>query len=324
MPLSRRTNLILAAIVLGPFAVLILAAHFLSPALRDNKLRSELARVGESFERLDVDDVRVYYDASIDPPVAGDAGRALGAFCETLVEQWGDLFSLRRVEAPIILEIFASNAQLESFHKRRFREEFHNLGGFYDTRSRLIAVPIGPFGAPDVSTILHEGTHLVFDLSTAKGIGRYPIWVNEGLATYFEVTPLGGNRRNPGVREDGARLASGDGLGSGGVQLAFFDLTFDALASGRLGGLDALVKAGPTEFSGPDNAIYYAAAHTFVAYILLGDDGAYRRAFGRFFDDLRGGGKPDPGLIYYRLGSSPESVEEGWRRFLRNVREGRF
>lgn len=322
MRLSRRSTILLGAILIAPFALIILGAHFLSPILRDNKLRSELARVGEAFERLDVGDVRVYYDASIDGEVARRSGRVLDGFCDAFVAEWGGLFSLRRVEAPITLEIFASNAQLESFHKRRFRGEFHNLGGFYDTQLRLIAVPVGPFGLPDLSTILHEGTHLVFDASTAKGIGRYPIWVNEGLATYFEVTPLDANPGSAAARGDEDRLASSGRPEYGGYQLAFFDLTVDALESGRLRGIDALVQAGPPEFSGPDNAVYYAAAHTFVAYLLEGDDGAYRRAFGRYFDDLRSGRKADPGLIYYRLDSSPESIEEGWRRFLRAVREG--
>ena len=299
MSFSRKVTWIRWTLIATPFVIVIAAAYFLSPALRERRLQVDLGRVSDTFTRLDVGAVQTYHPDSVPAEHARFLATALETFCDALVGEWGDFFRLRRVPAPMILQVFESTAQLEEFHRNRFRDEFHNLGGFYDAGSRLIALPAGP-GIEAVRTVFHEGTHLVFDLSHSKSIGRLPIWVNEGLATYFEESQSGP-----------------DGFSLGGLNVPMARVVSDALERGLIRGSEQIVEAGPREFQGTDNALYYAAAHTLVAYLLQGEEGAYRNAFGSYYRELLGGGRRTRGLVYFKVGKQPEEMDEGWRRFIK-------
>lgn len=305
MPLSRKVSVIRWSLIVAPFVVVIAAAYFLSPALRDRQLRSELARVGAEFTRLDAGAVTAYYPAAVEPEVVRALASSLETFCAALVSEWGDFFRLKPVPAPLVLEVFESGAQLEQFHSKRYREKFHNLGGFYDARSRLIALPIGP-ASTTLNTVFHEGTHLVFDLSSSKSIGRFPIWLNEGLATYFaESGPMDGRFQ------------------LGGLNVGMAQLVAVAQERGLLTSTEQIIEAGTAEFQGVDNGLYYAAAHTLAAFLLQGEEGVYRDSFGSYFRELLGGGRPSRRLIYFKLGKQPEEIDEGWRRYIERAIRGR-
>jgi len=297
--LSRRTKLRLALLLAVPFLAIVLLAHFLAPRVRDWKLRSDLAALGDSFSRIDVGDVQVYHDAGVPVEVARALGETLASFSRRLVGEYGEPFLLRPVPAPMVLELFASNRQLAQFHQRRFGEEFHNLGGFYEPRSRVVALPVEKLESA-LRTTLHEGTHLVFDLASSGGLGSYPIWLNEGIATFFEAS-----RVDP----------SGE-VRLGGRDPVAFARVAAAIDRGEIS-LDRLLASGPAEFRGPQNGLLYAAAHTFVAFLLLGEEGRYAPRFARYFRELRGGVRSSPRLIYFHLDETESDLEEGWRRFIR-------
>ena len=298
-PVLRRSTTIRVSLIVIPFLAIIVAARMLSPLIRDARIRSDLASV-DDFIREDLAGVTVYRAAAVDPETARGLGVALAAFASELVEEWGEFFLLRPVPPPVVLEVFASSEQLATFHSEQYRETFHNLGGFYDSRSRLVAVPAPVFALESLRTLFHEGTHLVFDLSHSGSVGRFPIWLNEGLATYFEVTDLGGG----GVLE------------LGGVDRSAMRMLAEALDSGRIRSADQVLRSGPAEFRGERNGDYYSAAHGLVAYLMEGEGGALRRGFGSYYRELRSGRAVNPGLIYWKVDSDAESFDRGWRRFV--------
>ena len=223
------------------------------------------------------------------------------------MEEWGRDFGLGRSSGGLVLQVFESVQQLDIYHQSRFREEFHNLGGFYDAAGRLVAIPVPMDPIAPLATLFHEGTHLVFDLASSGGIGRYPIWVNEGLATFFE----------------GSRSAPDGSIRLGGKDMRAFALAKAALDSGRIASFDAMVQSGPAQFRGERNADYYAAAHTLAAYLLLGEEGRFRTGFGRYVRELKTGGRSSPGLIYFKLDENRDALDEGWRRFISRSLEER-
>ena len=60
---------------------------------------------------------------------------------------------------------------------------------------RINEVLDNPRAIPMVATVIHEGTHqLMFNYGMQTRFADTPLWINEGLATYFETPDLGADR----------------------------------------------------------------------------------------------------------------------------------
>jgi hypothetical protein len=128
-----------------------------------------------------------------------------------------------------------------------------SIGGFYSARDRRLVVQRAPRAELTRAMLRHEAVHAI----AHEAIGPLPMWLNEGLAEYFE-------RLDP--RAGGARVgAAGEWL-----------LLLDAMAlDERLALFDRALAAEHDGFHGPEHEAMYAAAWALVSY-LMGD--AERRA----------------------------------------------
>jgi len=215
-------------------------------------------------------------------------------FMDRLRERFQGVFSgERRVDRRPDLYVFADRAGFEAEVKakargwyryehegaNRFRE--HALYTFVDAPAerRLEAFPR--------SILVHEGTHML--VRELLGTEKIPPWLDEGLATYFQLWRLGEtNEANLEGRR--LRLVRGKDLKA-------------ARAEGRLPSLAALLdrarEPGPKLWNrddfGPIGHADYAAAEALMVYLM--DDPKRRKLVSRALDLARGGDDPRAALV---------------------------
>jgi tetratricopeptide (TPR) repeat protein len=140
-----------------------------------------------------------------------------------------------------------------------------------------------PLGRSSHAVMVHEYVHLIL---TRAG-GRYPLWLNEGLAEYFATLPPAGDAVPVG-RLSRTRLRS--------------------LESGRRIGLDRLFTVtheSPEYQTAEHGGVFYAQSWA-LTHMLLGDD-RYRGGASRFLALVRAGTP------------SARAIQEVWNRPLAQV-----
>jgi hypothetical protein len=129
---------------------------------------------------------------------------------------------LTKEKYPLVIIIFANQLEYERYVVRELGElpgsmvAYYNLMtnrvAMYDlTADRIGATPIDerkidqilsdPRAIPMVATIIHEATHqLIFNRGMQQRLADTPLWLNEGLALFFEAPDLRSKRgwRTPG------------------------------------------------------------------------------------------------------------------------------
>lgn len=130
---------------------------------------------------------------------------------------------------PLVALIFRNREDYVAYSKRDFRGGENTFGYYTQTTNRLATfdltgiegvLPPGAkvsredllaeiFSRPEaerqIATILHEACHqIAFNTGLQTRLGDYPLWVSEGIATFFEATDLrsssgwaGAGRVNP-------------------------------------------------------------------------------------------------------------------------------
>jgi hypothetical protein len=114
-----------------------------------------------------------------------------------------------------------------------------------------LAILSSPEAAGLVATLVHEATHqLAFNAGLHRRLAPVPVWVSEGIATYFETPDLQNARGWKGIGE---------------VNLPRLERF---LAASRPGGLESLVQTDEA-FRDPDAALdAYATAWATTHYLL--------------------------------------------------------
>lgn len=127
-------------------------------------------------------------------------------------------FKPGKPEFPLAVIIFKSRAEYERYMKHELGIANSNLIAYYNLESNRVVMfdltadgilPAGksndprrintvlnnPDAIPMVATIIHEGTHqLMFNNGMQTRFSDTPLWINEGLAMFFEVPDLESTR----------------------------------------------------------------------------------------------------------------------------------
>jgi hypothetical protein len=156
--------------------------------------------------------------------VCFNTSREYAAWCAGLFERLHDVFvtfwtnaglELERPERPLIVVIFADRQAYEAFASRDLGAATDRIVGYYNLLSNRITTfdltgsdalprppgrPVGragtdilasPEAASLVSTLVHEATHqMAFNSGMHRRLAPVPLWVSEGIATYFETPDL--------------------------------------------------------------------------------------------------------------------------------------
>jgi hypothetical protein len=268
-----------------------------------------------------------------------DTSRAYAQWCGALFERLYDVFVNYWRQAglepsppprPLVVVIFASRQRYEAFAARDLGAAADRVVGYYNlltnrvttfdlTGSAALARPAGrsaaragldilasPEAAGLVATLVHEATHqMAFNAGLHRRLAPVPLWVSEGVATFFEAPDLASDRGWKGVGSvNGPRLE-----------------TF--LAGARPGDLEAIVL-GDEPFRRPDQAVdAYARAWALTFYLAQTRKAAfvaYLRGIARkepLADD-----SPEERLREFTeaFGATPAALEEPMLRYLARLR----
>lgn len=253
--------------------------------------------LGGNYERVEAEGLEVW--APRQSNLAGWLARSFGAFTEALYRTHGKELALRPVEDKIVVRVFATQAELVRFARKRMKQNLSHAGGFYDPASWSIALTLLPRGRL-LPVVFHEATHLLMDRSATAGPPEWSTWLAEGMAVYFENSTLAGGR----LRLGGANRRAAAQV----VALA---------AAGRRIPLRRLVTGGRALFRGQEAPLAYAEAGLLVAYLF--GRRKHHEAFVRYYLLERRPGPAPAGALENCLGGSLEGLERGWLTWLRGV-----
>ena len=164
--------------------------------------------------------------------VCFDTSRDYAKWCAALFERLHDAFGNYWTKAgldvvdpprPLVVVIFADRAAYEAHAARDLGAAADRVVGYYNLLSNRVTTfdltgtdglprPGGPRGGPAaqimaspaaaglVSTLIHEATHqMAFNCGMHRRLAPVPLWLSEGVATYFETPELDADRGWRGV-----------------------------------------------------------------------------------------------------------------------------
>lgn len=286
-----RVRLLRVAAVAIPVVALLVLFHYLAPGLRRARLTAELP-AGYGVIREQPEYV-VYGDRSSE--TARHAAEVLGRFTEAVRGQFGELLKLAppRIRCDVI--VFRSHDDLSDYGRERFDTDFDRNGGFYLPADRILAV----IGRRDFTgmmrALFHEGTHLMMD-TWVKGTDHdWSLWLNEGLATWFEDSRFTAR---------GVRL--------GGVQPESVEMMRRAIEAGKWVPVPRLLAATAGDFRGTENGLYYAQSGLLVDFLMQAE---WRERLAAYLDAERRPGPVRPGTFERRV-EDPHTMDDRLRRYL--------
>ncbi len=162
-----------------------------------------------------------------------DTSRGYAQWCAALFERLHDAFAnfwkkagLEMVPPPrpLLVVIFADRQRYEAFAARDLGAAADRVVGYYNLMTNRVTTfdltgsaglprPAGqaaaragveilnsPEASGMVSTLVHEATHqMAFNGGLHQRLAPVPIWLSEGVATYFETPDLGSDRGWKGI-----------------------------------------------------------------------------------------------------------------------------
>ncbi len=108
---------------------------------------------------------------------------------------WENLgWDLPEPRFPLVGLVFADHRSFLAHSRAEIGETANNLIGYYHLESNRMTTFNVPNWERNAATIIHEATHqLAYNCGLQRRFADNPMWVSEGLATFFESP----DRRNP-------------------------------------------------------------------------------------------------------------------------------
>jgi len=156
-----------------------------------------------------------------------DYAKWCAALFERLHEAFGNFwdqagFELREPTRPFVVVIFADRQRYEQFAARDLGAAADRVVGYYNLMSNRVTtfdltgsdalaraeggprpgldILASPAAAALVATLVHEATHqMAFNCGMHRRLAPVPLWLSEGVATYFEAPDLKSTRGWRGI-----------------------------------------------------------------------------------------------------------------------------
>lgn len=230
-------------------------------------------------------------------------GRHMDALHEQYVRRFRGLGE-RQIE-PMALYLFESERQYRRFLAEHDIDGAHSGGMFFVTHrvEGLATWVSGRSRQKTYEVLQHEGFH---QFAWHAFGPRLPVWLNEGLAQYFEDAVLAQGRMSLGMA-NAARIRK--------VQAA--------LKTGHAQSINELLSVSNRRWSGtlrrdPNHAsLMYAQAWSLAYFLIHADEGAYRPALLDYLERLGRGDRPrDAELMAFGQNGFAQ-FDRDWKRFAR-------
>lgn len=196
--------------------------------------------------------------------------------------------------------IFDKQTDFLAYAKRIDVKPRKDTLGFYRARStdggEIVTYKRKGGDTDTLRTLYHEATHQFMTMLTGVK-NRPPLWVNEGLAVYFESSQWRGGKLQTGLIPK-ARLAQ--------LQKAVRARTYIHLPD--------LVNRRTDTF----NALCYAESWSLVYFFVKAGNGRYAARFTKYFRALKAGAKHDAAFKEHLTGDFGK-LERLWKRFVLNL-----
>ncbi len=206
------------------------------------------------------------------------------------------LFNARERKNKLLVEVF------------RTRDEYFDLGhappgsaGYYTAGTLKTFYQVGHTS----SVLLHEGTHQFVDMVCGP---QPPIWINEGLATYYESWKFKGRELTKQVNNN--RL----------------NMIRQMIHTDRYVRLTDFINIIQADYKLPQ----YAQGWSLVYFLIHGKEGRYEQGFRDYFEHMKkravdittkGNREKHIALFEEKIGASIDQLEEEWKEYiLRKVR----
>ncbi|MEM9414209.1 MAG: DUF1570 domain-containing protein [Planctomycetota bacterium] len=152
----------------------------------------------------------------------------------------------------------------------------------------------------------HEGFHQF----AWNYIGpNLPVWLNEGLAQYFEDAVLVGGQMAAGLTHRGRIERVREALDNG-----------HAMSLDRLNSVSSRVWNLSLREQPEHASLLYAQSWSVVYYLIHGDDGAHQERFVEYLKLLNQGNGADEAMLLAFGREGFVAVQQGWRNFAREQR----
>lgn len=185
--------------------------------------------------------------------------------------------------------------------------ELAHSGGVFIASKNLLATYVQGRPRWSVREVLrHEGQHQFFHAFIG---GDRPIWINEGLATYFESSML-----------------AGDKMVMGGVSLIHLLRLKLAVKAGKLPSLEDVMTVSHRGWH--DNMrqgnlmgqLQYPAVWSLVHYLRHGAGAGGRKALDRYLRELNRRNDPERAIVRaFGKGRDLQKLEQGWHEYIKTI-----
>jgi len=213
-------------------------------------------------------------------------------------------------DEPTVLYLISTKKRYQEF-LRHFGINAGGSTGMFFVRPEIRGLAAYTHGRPvsaTIRTLMHEGFHQF----AWSHIGhRLPIWVNEGIAQYFE----------DGIIVD--RRLMLDFNNSRRIATVKHAIEKDTLVDFRT--MLEMSSEQWIERLNHDSArasVMYAQAWSMTFFLINGDEGRYRTAFNRYLHLIAAGGDADEAFVEAFGTRNVDAFERRWRDFARDHEPG--
>lgn len=234
--------------------------------------------------------------------VAKNAARAMEQLHEAYTRIFGADDKAPKRKADVL--IFDSQKAFTEYANSINVQPRKDTLGFFITgrggRSQIVTFKRRTSEFHTLSTLYHEATHQFFRMWLGPG-NNPPLWVNEGLAVYFENSRWRAGKLRTGIVPK-ARLA----------------LLQRRLRTGRHVRLADLIKRGRDRYDG----LCYAEGWSLVHFFVRANGGRHARRFSRYVRMLKERADPDE-AFRASFGRDINKVERAWKRYVLGLKAPR-
>jgi len=234
--------------------------------------------------------------------------KVLGQVVEAAVQAherfWAPLVPLRPFNREVLVYAWARQADHDRLHRlwqtgkarvaagqagapREVRPtaEPWSYAGEYIPASRVLSVPCEPMGGHlPIPMIIHEAIHMLDYERAYRPGGQASQWFQEGLATYFSFSQMGGRMNiEPGEIRRSRTVVSGQVRLQFDPRVPLLEYIKRIRDEGAIPLRDLLAaRAGDPLWSGDRAVLAYSASWTLVHFLMHGGRGRYRATFGEY------------------------------------------